>query len=84
MSPDFVGQGVLRPTGRWKGTNMSPMVRDPAEESAARGFSVTCPAPVARPVMVQRWNDVVFVNWRVAPDDVQRLLPHGEIGRAHV
>lgn len=36
-----------------------------------------CPEPVARPVMVQRWNDVVFVNWRTAPDDVQRLLPRG-------
>jgi len=23
-----------------------------------------CPEPVRRPVMVQRWNDVVFLHWR--------------------
>ncbi|MEN9824133.1 MAG: hypothetical protein RLZ04_2559 [Actinomycetota bacterium] len=77
MSPDFVGQGVLQGTCRWKGTDMSSTVRDPAGESAAPGLSVVCPEPVARPVMVQRWNDVVFVNWRTNPDDVQRLLPRG-------
>lgn len=32
---------------------------------------------VARPVMVQRWADVVFLHWRYEPDVVQRLLPPG-------
>jgi uncharacterized protein YqjF (DUF2071 family) len=36
-----------------------------------------CPDPVTRPVMVQRWNDVVFLHWRFEPDVVQRLLPSG-------
>lgn len=32
---------------------------------------------VRRPVMVQRWTDVVFLHWRCPPDAVQRLLPAG-------
>ena len=32
---------------------------------------------VPRPVMVQRWTDVVFLHWRYPPDAVQRLLPAG-------
>jgi uncharacterized protein len=36
-----------------------------------------CPEPVRRPVMVQRWDDVVFLHWRYDPAVVQRLLPHG-------
>lgn len=77
MSPDFVGQGVLQRTCRWKGTDMSPLLRDPAGRPAAGPLSTVCPEPVVRPVMVQRWNDVVFVNWPVPPDAVQRLLPRG-------
>jgi uncharacterized protein YqjF (DUF2071 family) len=38
---------------------------------------LTCPEPVKRAVMVQRWNDVVFLHWRFDPDVVQRLLPAG-------
>ena len=37
----------------------------------------TAPAPVERPVMVQRWSDVVFVHWRYDPAVVQALLPRG-------
>ncbi len=33
--------------------------------------------PVRRPVMTQRWADVVFLHWRFDPDVVQRLLPTG-------
>ncbi len=39
--------------------------------------SVECPSPVARPVMVQSWNEIVFVHWRYDPSEVQRLLPAG-------
>ena len=38
---------------------------------------LTFPEPVRRAVMVQRWNDVVFLHWRFEPDVVQRLLPAG-------
>jgi len=55
---------------------MSSVLRDPAGGAPA-ALSVTCPEPVVRPVMVQRWNDVVFVNWRFEPAAVQRLLPTG-------
>jgi uncharacterized protein YqjF (DUF2071 family) len=30
-----------------------------------------------RPVMSQRWDDVVFLHWRYDPAEVQRLLPAG-------
>lgn len=33
--------------------------------------------PVRRPVMVQRWNDVVFLHWSYPVEVVQRLLPPG-------
>ncbi len=36
-----------------------------------------CAEPVARAVMVQRWNDVVFLHWRFEPDVIQQLLPDG-------
>lgn len=35
------------------------------------------PDPVARPLMVQRWTDVTYLHWPVAPADVARLLPPG-------
>lgn len=76
VSPDFVGQGVLRGPCGWKGTDMSSTLRDPAGASSS-ALAVTCPEPVRRPVMVQRWNDVVFLNWRFDPAAVQRLLPSG-------
>lgn len=37
----------------------------------------TCPDPVRRPVMVQQWNDIVFVHWRFEARAVQALLPTG-------
>jgi uncharacterized protein YqjF (DUF2071 family) len=33
--------------------------------------------PVLRPVMVQRWTDVVFLHWRFDPQVVQAPLPDG-------
>jgi hypothetical protein len=48
-------------------------VRDTGPSHAAVG----CPEPVRRPVMVQRWVDVVFLHWPYRADDVQRLLPSG-------
>lgn len=33
--------------------------------------------PVRRPVMFQRWTDVVFLHWRLDPAVVQALLPDG-------
>lgn len=34
-------------------------------------------APVARPVMLQRWDALTYVHWRYPVADVQRLLPPG-------
>jgi uncharacterized protein YqjF (DUF2071 family) len=48
--------------------------RDPARPELQ---PLVCPEPVRRPVMVQRWNDVVFLHWRFEPEVVQRLLPAG-------
>jgi uncharacterized protein len=39
--------------------------------------------PVRRPVMVQRWTDVVFLHWRYEPAEVQRLLPPGVVVDLH-
>lgn len=33
--------------------------------------------PIRRPLMVQRWTDVVFLHWAYEPYVVQRLLPDG-------
>ena len=38
---------------------------------------LVCPAPVRRPVMVQQWNNLVFLHWRYDAAAVQALLPHG-------
>lgn len=36
-----------------------------------------CPDPVRRAVMVQQWNEIVFIHWRFDPHVVQALLPRG-------
>jgi uncharacterized protein YqjF (DUF2071 family) len=38
---------------------------------------IDCPSPVTSPVMVQSWNEIVFVHWRYEPSEVQQLLPTG-------
>jgi hypothetical protein len=35
----------------------------------------TAPAPPSRVAGFQKWRDLLFVHWRVAAEDVQRLLP---------
>lgn len=54
---------------------LSAIMTDPNPIDAAP--SLTCPEPVRRPVMIQRWNDLVFLHWRFDPAAVQRLLPAG-------
>jgi uncharacterized protein YqjF (DUF2071 family) len=44
----------------------------PVEEPIA-----TATPPIAHPVMVQRWSDVVYLHWAYDPSVVQRLLPPG-------
>ena len=39
--------------------------------------SITCPDPVRRAVMRQRWVDLLYLHWPCEPDEVQRLLPEG-------
>ena len=60
-------------------TTSGPAVADPEVPVAEKGtpLSVSPPARVERPVMVQQWVDVVFVHWPLPPDRVQRLLPAG-------
>ncbi|CAL9611160.1 YqjF family protein [Streptomyces sp. enrichment culture] len=40
-------------------------------------LTATTPRVVRRPVLSQRWTDVVFLHWPAAPADVAPLLPHG-------
>ena len=35
------------------------------------------PRPVARPIMLQEWDDLAAVHWRYPPEVVQALLPEG-------
>jgi uncharacterized protein len=34
------------------------------------------PAPTAKPVMYQRWHDLLFMHWPVAPDALRPHIPH--------
>ena len=42
-----------------------------------RPLSPTCPAPIGRPWLRNRWDDLVFVHWPYDPSEVQTLLPDG-------
>ena len=33
--------------------------------------------PAARPVMFQRWEDLLFLHWKFSPPEIQRTLPAG-------
>ncbi|RYD26824.1 MAG: DUF2071 domain-containing protein, partial [Verrucomicrobiaceae bacterium] len=33
--------------------------------------------PAGRPVMFQRWSGLLFLHWRMNPEEIQRRLPHG-------
>lgn len=39
--------------------------------------TVTSPRPVRRAMLTQRWSDLTFLHWPVAPDRVAALLPPG-------
>jgi uncharacterized protein YqjF (DUF2071 family) len=40
-------------------------------------LSPTCPTPVGRAWLRNRWDDLAFVHWPYDPDEVQALLPNG-------
>ena len=40
-------------------------------------LSPTCPTPVRRAWLRNRWDDLAFVHWPYDPDEVQALLPDG-------
>lgn len=40
-------------------------------------LSPTCPAPLRRAWLRNRWDDLAFVHWAYEPDHVQALLPAG-------
>ena len=40
-------------------------------------LSPTCVAPIRRPWLRNRWDDLAFVHWHYPPEDVQALLPDG-------
>ena len=40
-------------------------------------YPVSCPAAVTRPLMLQDWDSLTFVHWRVDPREMQPLLPPG-------
>lgn len=49
----------------------------PLLSRAELGPPASAGEPIRRPIMVQRWADVVFLHWRYEPAVVQRLLPAG-------
>ena len=40
-----------------------------------RKYQAECPVPVKRAVMVQTWENLVYLHWAYEPDQVQSLLP---------
>ena len=40
-------------------------------------LSPTCPTPIRRAWLRNRWDDLAFVHWSYDPDEVQALLPDG-------
>jgi uncharacterized protein YqjF (DUF2071 family) len=36
-----------------------------------------CSTPIVRAAMVHWWDELTFLHWRFAVEDVQRLLPRG-------
>ena len=54
-----------------------PRAADAAGVSMSAGYPVI-PPPLPRPVTFdQRWSDLVFIHWPVAPDSVAHLYPAG-------
>ena len=46
-------------------------------------ITATAPHRLARRVAGQRWSDVLFLHWRVAPDVMAPLLPAGTVPDEH-
>lgn len=42
-----------------------------------RKYQSECPVPVKRAVMVQTWENLVYLHWAYEPEQVQSLLPEG-------
>ena len=42
-----------------------------------RTYKAECPVPVKRAVMVQTWENLVYLHWAYEPEQVQSLLPKG-------
>ena len=42
-----------------------------------RKYQAECPVPVKRAVMVQTWENLVYLHWAYEPEQVQSLLPEG-------
>lgn len=42
-----------------------------------RTYKAECPVPVKRAVMVQTWENLVYLHWAYEPEQVQSLLPEG-------
>lgn len=56
----------------------SPVDASPVEPSPAEAVTPAgTPRPVRRPVIGQRWADLAFLHWAVAPDVVAPHLPAG-------
>ena len=72
-----------RPRGRREGGLTRAGTAPPAETAVADDLPPAIGPPVRRAVMVQRWDDVVFLHWRYDPAEVQRLLPEGVVVDTH-
>ena len=72
-----------RPVGRHGGGLTGAAAPPPAETAVPDDLPPVVGPPVRRPVMVQRWDDVVFLHWRYDPAEVQRLLPEGVVVDTH-
>jgi uncharacterized protein YqjF (DUF2071 family) len=42
-----------------------------------RVYRAECPVPVKRAVMVQKWENLIYLHWAYEPEQVQSLLPEG-------
>ncbi len=48
-----------------------------SQDRPGRPLSATCPTPISRAWLRNRWDDLTFVHWAYAPEEVQALLPDG-------
>lgn len=52
-------------------------VRSVPRAAEPQPLSPTCPTPIRRAWLRNRWDDLAFVHWSYDPADVQALLPDG-------